>query len=123
MAETSLQARRSLHAVERIGSYTDPKKILPGLPILVRSQGVLTALTIIKDDSAIIAQALVMWLGGKGGKDWPGSPLSEPVTDVPGFVRAFVRLSAADARAVEHEALRYAEMLKLIGKALAGKGG
>lgn len=116
-----LRNTRSRAAYRRAQSWgTKDLAALPGLPVLIRTQGLLTALALTRKSAALLSETLIHWLR----KDWIATPLpsSEDGVDHRSFVDAFVRLDARAAAAVEWEALQYAETMKIVADVIKPEG-
>lgn len=87
---------------------------LPGLPVLIRSQGLLVALCMLKKDSAHkLASALEDWLLGTPD----GAPRLFATQPRGGVIRACAETTRPTYQAAQREALALAEMFKLMADA------
>ncbi|HMV68865.1 MAG TPA: type III-B CRISPR module-associated protein Cmr5 [Myxococcota bacterium] len=115
-----LAARRVRHA------FSSPvqgraRADLPGLPVLFRTQGLVMTFAWIRERSPQVADAITAYLANQGGDGWAATPLKpRDGASARALVEAWIKLDAAQAAAVEHEALRYAEQLKLVDKLRGG---
>ena len=121
---TDLQHARTTHAADRVSSWSGGsksrlcKKVL-GLPVLVRTMGAAPAVAMLnKGDTRSLAEDLAGWLVFH----CPATPLggSQARSGVADFIREFCKLDQSAAHAVDEEALRFAESLKLMSIAIHG---
>ncbi|MBL8616781.1 MAG: hypothetical protein JNM72_14305 [Deltaproteobacteria bacterium] len=91
---------------------------LEGLPIRMRSQGMVTGLTLLAKRSPALADDIAGYLT----ETWPLSPLPRGRERLSGLVRGWCALEPNEAALVEAEALRFAEALKLLSKATGDQG-
>lgn len=115
-----LRSRAAWEAADRWGSRVgkDAKATAQGLPVLIRSQGCAASLALLRRQGSPLAEDLLRWLIGGGDQSWPSSPITLRSPTLEGFLGDFVRLSVAEARLVDGEALRYAVVLKLYASVL-----
>lgn len=111
-----LRSRSACRAVDRWPTGTPLRQHVKGLPVLIRSLGLASAVALLhaRGETRPLAEDLAAWLL----QGHPARPLGQEAGGVPAFLRAFVKLSSAEARGLESEGLRYAEALKLYAGAL-----
>lgn len=113
---TTTEPIQHLRAKHATGVRRLEPNVTEGLPVLIRTQGLLQALALSRGEGYETVQRIVDWLLS----DWPHSPMR----DVGGrrdrstreLVAAYTPLSAMEAAAVEREAIAYASTLKTIVK-------
>ena len=101
------RTRRALECVARLGK--EDRDAVKALPVLVRTQGLIAALNLTTNS---LAPELADHLTNSPG------PMKGSRTNRSEFISAWIRLSPADAAQVEEEAVRFAEDLKMLSKAL-----
>ena len=64
--------------------------MLPGLPVLIRTQGLLTALALTRKAAPVLGEALIYWLQ----RDWGATPIpsDRDAVDHRAFLEAFMEL-------------------------------
>jgi hypothetical protein len=101
------RTRRALERIARLGK--EDRDAVKALPVLVRTQGLIAALDL---TTSKLADSVVVHL-----TETPG-PIKGSRTSRSELITAWIRLSPADAAQVEEEAVRFAEDLKMLSKAL-----
>lgn len=125
---TSVERIRSEFAFKRVsgwgGAAKDAASEVQGFPVLLRAQGVAATLAMLgkapqgeTKRGSPLAHDLVAWLC----EGWPYGPaaIRGKSGGVAAFMGPFTSLSAAEARVVEAEALRFAVVLKLYASVLS----
>ncbi len=89
---------------------------LEGLPIALRSQGLVSALSLLRKRSPQLVDNIAVYLT----EEWPLSPVRAARTQrFAGLIRVWCELGPSDAALVEAEALHFAEVLKALNAALS----
>ena len=101
------------------GSPDRVKKHVQGLPVLIRNMGLAPAVALLASSTETepLARDLAYWLVEAHPVKLMGR---ETESDIRGFLRAYVAMSADAARVLEEEGLRFAESLKLFAGAIHG---
>ncbi len=113
-SQERLRAQAALAALTNFGVGEG----LEGLPIRIRSQGMVTGLTLFAKRSPGLADAVAAYLSA----GWRLAPAGlRGAKGLAGFIRAWCELGPDEAARVESEALAFAEALKMMAKA-TGEG-
>jgi hypothetical protein len=122
-----LERSRFEFALERVGELRqrggpqDAKALekLPGLPVLVRTHGLLVAYAMLRDgDGGALAGAMEAWLTRRA----PKPPLKVEQAEVEFMLRC-TQVSRSAYLAAQWEAVQFARALKLVGAALGAPAG
>lgn len=121
-AMQDLRVQRSRHAFGVVRSLSkEVFKALPGLPVLIRTQGLPSAFVVLRRNESgggSLVQYMISWLS-----QWSGMfSVALPREGIPEFLVAYVKLDGDHVAALEAEAVRYAEVLKDFGKLLSPSG-
>ena len=104
----SMQQLRARHAQRRLPRSGE----LEGLPVLIRTQGLLPALMMtLPGEGRAAVDAITDWLL----REWPQRPFKgSSGGGVRDLVDQYTRLSTLEAAAVDREAVQYASTLKML---------
>lgn len=117
---TAFSSQERLRAQAALAALTNNSvgEGLEGLPIRIRSQGMVTGLTLFAKRSPALADAVAVYLSAKWGLAPAGL---QGAKGLAAFIRAWCELGPDEAARVEVEALAFAEALKMMAKA-TGEG-
>ncbi|MFM2246763.1 MAG: hypothetical protein RL071_2837 [Pseudomonadota bacterium] len=118
---TALSSQERLRAQAALAALNNSSlgEGLEGLPIRMRSQGMVTGLTLFAKRSPGLADAVAVYLSTKWG---PAPAGLQGAKGLSAFVRAWCELGPDEAAQVEAEALAFAEALKMMAKATGERG-
>lgn len=126
---TELHRARARYAFLMVESWDPTSRVgkttaswLPGLPVLIRTQGLLVAMCLLKKDGAsTLERAFEDWVLGKAAAA-KGLPKLFGASAKGGLVELCTTADRATYQAAQREALALAEMLKLMAAAHGLKG-
>ena len=117
-----LQQHRALYALERVKAWKSPQgsvQLVKGLPVAVRNLGLAQEVAVLArrgGAASDLAEDLCGWLLAKS----PVLPLGRSRPDPLSLVERIVVSSPQAVRAAEEEAIRFLEVLKLLGELVHG---